>query len=100
KLRTNLAEHEEIVRRNADVMVLLRDVPLEVAPDGLRLEPFDHEEVRKLFDFLEFRTLQERLSEAFGEIEGVSAIPATAVLEAEVTTIDTSSEAVSFLKSL
>ena len=41
KLRTSLTEHEATVRSNADVMVLLRDVPLEVAPDGLRLEPFD-----------------------------------------------------------
>ena len=61
KLRASLAEHEAKVRSNADVMVLLRDIPLEIAPDGLRLEPFDREEVRKLFDFLEFRTLHERL---------------------------------------
>src|SRR5438093_9141275 len=43
KLRTSLAEHEAQVRSNAEVMVLLRDVPLEIGPDGLRLEPFDHE---------------------------------------------------------
>src|SRR5947208_7440827 len=79
KLRSNLSEHEAQVRSNSEVMVLLRDVPLEVAPDGLRLEPFDQEVVRKLFDFLEFRTLQERLAEAFGDIE-VVAVPATAVL--------------------
>src|SRR5437764_8507856 len=78
KLRTSLAEHEEQVRRNADVMVLLRDVPLEISPDGLRLEPFDRDEVRKLFDFLEFRTLHERLAEAFGEGAGVSAVPVVA----------------------
>ena len=89
KLRSNLAEHEAKVRSNVEVMVLLRDVPLEVAPDGLRLEPFDQEEVRKLFDFLEFRTLQERLAEAFGDVDGGTAIPATAVLEAEVTVVDT-----------
>ena len=99
KLKSNLAEHEAQVRSNADVMVLLRDVPLEIAPDGLRLEPFDQEEVRKLFDFLEFRTLQERLAEAFGDIEGV-AVPATAVLEAEVTTVDRPAEAVKLLQGL
>src|SRR3954449_4235523 len=98
KLRANLAEHEETVRRNADVMVLLRDIPLEIGPDGLRLEPFDREEVRKLFDFLEFRTLQERLAEAFGDTEGV-AVPAGAVLEAEVTTIDAPADAARFLVS-
>src|SRR4051794_36347208 len=87
KLRASLAEHEAIVRRNADVMVLLRDVPLEIAPDGLRLEPFDAEEVRKLFDFLEFRTLQERLAEVFPDESG-PAVTATDVLEAEVTRLD------------
>src|SRR3954447_17453030 len=97
KLRANLAEHEEIVRRNAEVMVLLRDVPLEVAPDGLRLEPFDQDEVRKLFDFLEFRTLQERLVEAFSDETGAHAISAVAVLEAEIETIDVPKDAKAFL---
>ena len=100
KLRSNLAEHEAKVRSNVEVMVLLRDVPLEVAPDGLRLEPFDQEEVRKLFDFLEFRTLQERLAEAFGDVEGGAAIPATAVLEAEVTEIESPADAVKLLAEL
>src|SRR3954447_15674501 len=98
KLRAKLSENEPQVRSNSEVMVLLRDVPLEIAPDGLRLEPFDQEEVRKLFDFLEFRTLQERLAEAFGDVEGV-AVPAGAVLEAEVTTIDAPADAARFLVS-
>jgi DNA polymerase-1 len=100
KLRSNLAEHEAKVRSNADVMILLRDVPLEIAPDGLRLEPFDQEEVRKLFDFLEFRTLQDRLVEAFGDVEGAAAIAATAVLEAEVTIVDVPADAVTLLTGL
>ena len=37
KLRASLAEHEESVRQNADVMVLVRDVPLDVELDDLRL---------------------------------------------------------------
>jgi DNA polymerase-1 len=99
KLRASLAEHEATVRSNADVMVLLRDVPLEIGPDGLRLEPFDREEVRKLFDFLEFRTLHERLAEAFGEGAG-EAIPAVAVLEAEVETIEDPKDVKSFIDAL
>src|SRR5207248_2611912 len=49
--------------------------------------------------FLEFRTLQERLAEAFGDIEGV-AVPATAVLEAEVTAVDRPADAVRLLQDL
>src|SRR5688500_15195106 len=52
KLRQNLAEHESSVRQNAEVMVLLRDMPLDVSLDELVAEPFDVEEVRRLFDFL------------------------------------------------
>ncbi len=100
KLRSNLAEHEAQVRSNSEVMVLLRDVPLEVAPDGLRLEPFDQDEVRKLFDFLEFRTLQERLAEAFGGMEGAAAASGTSVLEAEVTIVDTPKDAAALLTEL
>jgi DNA polymerase-1 len=97
KLRANLTEHEGQVRSNAHVMVLLRDVPLEIAPDGLRLEPFDHDEVRQLFDFLEFRTLHERLDEAFGDDGTGPVAAATAVLEAEVECVADAKAAVAFL---
>src|SRR3954449_2666524 len=55
KLRPNLAQAPAHVRQNAEVMLLRRDVELGVEIDGLTIEPFDPEEVRKLFDFLEFR---------------------------------------------
>ena len=66
KLRENLAANEDEARINTVVMELLRDVPLEVhGSELLGIEPYDAEEVKKLFDFLEFRNLYERLSEAF-----------------------------------
>ena len=37
-----------------------------VDPDGLRCGPLDIDEVQQLFDFLEFRTLFDRLAEALG----------------------------------
>jgi DNA polymerase I len=70
KLRQSLAEHEERVRTNADVMVLLRDVDLAVELDDLERRPIDPEALRKLFDFLEFHSLGERLEEAWGEVAG------------------------------
>ncbi len=93
KLRQNLAENEAQARLNAEVMVLLRDIPLELGLDDVEMEPFDAEEVRKLFDFLEFRTLFDRLSEAFDNDLGPS-LGGTEVLEAEVTELETVADAV------
>ncbi|MGF1599950.1 MAG: DNA polymerase I [Acidimicrobiales bacterium] len=73
KLRENLASSEDEVRINAVVMALLRDVPLEIrAEDLIGIEPYDADEVKKLFDFLEFRTLYERLHEAFSPGNGLA----------------------------
>ncbi len=44
-------------------MVLRRDAPIEVDLDSLSWGPSDTGELKRLFDFLEFRTLFERLEE-------------------------------------
>ncbi|PZS22563.1 MAG: DNA polymerase I [Acidimicrobiales bacterium] len=84
KLRQSLAEHEASTRRNATVIPLVRDVALDVDPDELRMGGWDSEAVRALFDFLEFRTLWDRLVEAVGE-KGEALVgpsePATVVLD-------------------
>jgi DNA polymerase I len=83
KLRQNLAEHEAQVRSNAEMMVLVRDVDLGVDPEGLSAAPVDPDEVRKLFEFLEFHTLYERMGSLFGD--GVAPdVVELDVLEAEV----------------
>lgn len=70
KLRENLGAAEDQVRANADIMELLRDVELDAdVNDFIGIEPYDTEEVKKLFDFLEFRTLLGRLEEAFASGE-------------------------------
>src|SRR5437879_4047258 len=66
KLRQSLAEHEAQVRRNAEVIPLVRDLPLDVDLDKLSMGGWDPDEVRRLFAFLEFRTLWDRLVEALG----------------------------------
>ena len=66
KLAANLAEHGERVRRNAGMMVLRRDVPVE--PDYPNLSPWpDMQAARRLFEFLEFRTMPKRLQDVVGE---------------------------------
>ncbi len=96
KLKASLAEHEARVRSNAQVMVLRRDAPADVDLDGLRWGPPDPAELKRLFDFLEFRSLFERLSE-------VLATPITSggvggeVLEAEVHRSTSASESAALL---
>jgi DNA polymerase-1 len=66
KLRESLAQSESQVRGNAAVTPLVRDLPLEVPGDEARLGGWDLEEIKRLFDFLEFRTLWDRFLEATG----------------------------------
>jgi DNA polymerase-1 len=99
KLRTNLAAAEEDVRRNAKVMLLVRDVPLDVDLDDLARQPFDAEAVRSLFGFLEFRTLYERLVEALDD-QDLPAVDAIGALECGVSVVDRPGDAVSLLERL
>jgi DNA polymerase I len=96
KLRANLAEHEASIRQNAEVMKLICDVPLGVTVDELDRRPADVDEVRRLFDFLEFHSLADRLTEAVGEDLGLGGKPAE-VIEAEVVALATPAEAVAAL---
>ncbi|MEZ5244067.1 MAG: DNA polymerase I [Acidimicrobiales bacterium] len=93
KLRESLAANEANVRNNVEMMILVRDVDLDVGIDDLNKGEHDSDEVRKLFDFLEFRTLHERLVAAVGGEAG----PAAEVLEAEITTFPTADEAAAAL---
>ena len=98
KLRANLAEHEAQVRQNAEVMKLVCDAPVGVTIDELDRRPPDVAEVRRLFDFLEFHSLGERLTEALGEDLGVGGAPSE-VLEAEVAGLTTPADAVAALEA-
>jgi DNA polymerase-1 len=56
-LRANLAN----VLMNRQLTELIREVPLELAPDDLAVRAWDRDAVHRLFDELEFRVLRERL---------------------------------------
>jgi DNA polymerase-1 len=84
KLRENLAAHEAQVRQNAEVMELVRDAPVDLDLDGLTWGEVDLDEVRRLFDFLEFRLL-DRLVEALGDrVGGVVVAEATEELAVDL----------------
>ena len=101
KLRENLAAHEANVRQNAEVMVLVRDVPLDHGITDLAFDAsgIDVGEVRRLFEFLEFNTLFDRLAGALDTDLGPASSEAT-VLEAEVEVLGSAAEAVATLGSL
>jgi DNA polymerase I len=77
KLRDAIKERANQVRINKELGRLLDDVSLDIDPREIRLEPWDDEEVRKLFTSLEFRTLHERLKEL--KLHAAAAPPALEV---------------------
>jgi DNA polymerase-1 len=67
KLRASLIEHEDRARANHRLMVLRDDAPLDgVDLDALEPRP-KPEELKRLFDFLEFRALADRIADALGD---------------------------------
>ncbi|MGD9794884.1 MAG: 5'-3' exonuclease H3TH domain-containing protein, partial [Acidimicrobiia bacterium] len=85
KVRENLAANEAQVRMNHELMVVRRDVPMEIDLDHLDVGPFDPTEVKRLFDFLEFKSLLDRLNAVVGQQVGGASAASDAghVLEAE-----------------
>jgi DNA polymerase I len=46
---------------NRELTDLVKDVPLAQTPDTLRMQPWDRDQIHRLFDDLEFRVLRDRL---------------------------------------
>jgi DNA polymerase I len=63
KLREAIKQRAEQVRINKELGRLLDQVSIDLDPAALRLEIWDDEAVRSLFNSLEFRSLHERLKE-------------------------------------
>ncbi len=99
KLRENLAANEAQVRSNAELMVLRRDCDIDLDIAELKMGEPDVDEVKRLFDFLEFRTLWDRLVEALGTDLG-SLGGETTVLEAEVVEPRSADEALARLGAI
>ena len=104
KLRENLAAAEANSRQNAEVMLLLRDVELDIELDELKMGERDEAELTRLMDFLEFRgTLVADLTEALAAV-GAGAAPTEPEtrepLEPFVAAWETAAEAIAGLRSL
>ncbi|HUP69728.1 MAG TPA: DNA polymerase I [Acidimicrobiales bacterium] len=104
KLRENLAAHEAQVRKNAQATPLIRDMPIECDVAELKMGGWDIDEVRTLFNFLEFRTLWDRLLEATGTVteagRGVGEGGAAQPFEVDVRRVGSGDEAVAVVDAL
>ncbi|MGB8861980.1 MAG: DNA polymerase, partial [Ilumatobacteraceae bacterium] len=102
KLQASLIEHEQRARSNFELMLLRRDAPVHVDFESLTVEPNDAE-VKRLFDFLEFRALHDRLYEALATFgigaanAGVRPTSHAETLEAEVSDVANASEAAALI---
>ncbi len=63
KLRENLAAHEATVRRNAEVIPLVRDVPLGTDEAEIAIGGWDEDEARRAFADLELRNSWQRAAD-------------------------------------
>src|SRR4051794_5720566 len=101
KLRQNMTDHEARVRLNAEATPLVRDVPIDCDVEELKMGGWDRDEVHRLFTFLEFRTLWDRLIEAVGEGgPGTGETPAGTALDVSVTRLHTGADVVKLAGAL
>jgi DNA polymerase-1 len=63
KVGDALRAHVASVVLNRELTELVKDVPLAQTPDTLRMQPWDRDQIHRLFDDLEFRVLRDRLFE-------------------------------------
>jgi len=97
KQRQNLGEARDRVFLNREMSRLRTDVEFEFSAADLRQRSWDREQVRVLFDQLEFRTLLPRLFEAVGE---EASEPEAEALEADVAVVPDAAAAATRLRDL
>ena len=69
KVGDALRAHVAGVVLNRDLTELVKDVPLAETPDTLRMQPWDRDQIHRLFDDLEFRVLRDRLFDTLAAVE-------------------------------
>jgi len=101
KLRANLIDHEMQVRLNAEVMTLVRDVPLDISAGDLQRGAPDADSIRHLFGLLEFRNenMHDRLNEVLSE-SGQSLPSQVRIIEPELDVVETVEDAVELMDGL
>ncbi len=103
KLKASLIENEALARKNFELMVLHDDAPIEFDERIAEFTP-DMAEVKRLFEFLEFRSLFDRLSEALkstGAVSSAGSLPSSGeTLEAEVSPATSAADIASIVQRM
>ncbi len=97
KQRQTLGDARDRVFLNREMSRLRSDVEIDFSAADLRQRSWDREQVRVLFDQLEFRTLLPRLFEAVGE---EATEPEAETFEADVTVVPDAAAAATRLRDL
>ena len=100
KLKESLIANEALARANHELMIVRCDAPIEVDLASLRFTP-NPTEVQRLFEFLEFRALFDRLNDALSGL-GVATghMHSAEVLEAELSVSESPNASAALLASL
>jgi DNA polymerase-1 len=100
KLRENLTANVDRTLKNLELMLLRHDAPIDTVDlDDLAITP-DPLEQQRLFDFLEFRTLGDRLAEALGPGSGIASSAPRDELVAEIDEVRSPADAATLLGRL
>ncbi len=89
KQKENIIENEEQVRLSKTLATIITDVPIEFDKEKLTREEFHKEDLKKLFEELEFRTLISRLNLSAAPVE--TAMQGTLFGAVEVESVQTKS---------
>ncbi|MDQ1532878.1 MAG: polymerase, partial [Actinomycetota bacterium] len=99
KQRQNLGEGRDRVFKNREMSILRREVPLDVGPEDFSPGTVDREQLRVLFNQLEFRSLLPRILEALGDVDEEDAVEVEG-FEVDVRTLHDAKEAAAYLAGL
>jgi DNA polymerase-1 len=100
KQRQNLGDARDRVFKNREMSILRREVPLAVGPDDFAPGTVDREQLRVLFNQLEFRSLLPRILDALGDDGGDEEAPEVAGFEVAVRRVHDAGEATKLLTDL
>jgi len=101
KLRQNLEENEQLAHLNAELMTLIRDVPIGIPFKEIENREIDEEAINDFLEKLELNTLKKRLSETVGfELNEQKEKTQSSYLDLSYETCDEEADALKVIETL